>query len=220
MPRVKNKPKYNKGETKMKKRRIVTVSFLLIAVLMMGIAFAALTDNLFIKGEAYLKTDIAQPAFDAKVHFVQESADGALKTERVSGTGTSSVSGVEEKAEVGTTDNDSATFHVYSLGQKDEYVIFSFVIANESDQYDAYITLDANSATANSDLLKVEYSIDNATWNATTDVSAYETICPKATDAGFGYKTVYVKVTLIKAPTDSFTAAISVDLTASTESIN
>ena len=43
----------------MKNRRIAIVSFLLIAVLVMGIGFASLTDNLFIKGEAQFTDNIA-----------------------------------------------------------------------------------------------------------------------------------------------------------------
>ena len=57
----------------MKKRRIAIVSFLMLAVLVMGIGFAALTDNLFIKGEANLETTVAQPIFDSKVYFVENN---------------------------------------------------------------------------------------------------------------------------------------------------
>ena len=53
----------------MKNRRITLAAFLLIAVLVMGIGFAAVTDNLEINGEASANTTEATKDFDADVYF-------------------------------------------------------------------------------------------------------------------------------------------------------
>ena len=200
----------------MKNRRTVIVSFLLVAVLMMGIAYAALTDNLFIKGEASLNTTVAQPLFDSKVSFVSASDDNSLKSGLVSTTGTVAVPEGEktEGVVIGSTDTDSATFYLYSLGQKDDYAIFSFVIRNLSDQYDALISLDAhNPSTTNEDMFKIEYSVDQANWvEADPAEPAPTTLCETE-----DYAIVYVRVTLLLTPQENTTAAFNVNLTATSQ---
>lgn len=194
----------------MKNRRIVIVSFLLVAVLVMGVAYAALTDNLFIKGEANLKTDVAQTEFNTDVYFVEQSGDGTLKTRLVQTTGTSAVpEGETEGVQIGQTDPDSATFHIFSLGKANDYAVFSFVIANDSEEYDAVISLDATyPTTTNSTLFSIEYSVDNVSW-----VDAEDTAPTTTCEAG-GYTVVYVKVTLLGTPDTNTSVAFNVNLTA------
>ncbi len=178
----------------MKKRRIAIASFLLIAVLVMGIGFAALTDNLFIKGEATLATTSAQTDFDEDVYFI-----GAVK-HASTGTNTS-----VDTASVGTTDPDSATFYVKSLGKKDEKVTFKFTIQNDSTEFDAKITLDTGfPTTTDATNFDISYSIEE-------DVveNEGEIICK----AG-GTVDVYVTVILLNTPSENMTAAFNVNLTA------
>ena len=194
----------------MKNRRIVIVSFLLVAVLVMGVAYAALTDNLFIKGEANLKTDVAQTEFNTDVYFVPQCSDGTHKTTILSTTGASIIpEGETEGVQIGQTDPDSATFHIFSLGKANDFAVFSFVIANDSEEYDAIISLDATyPTTTNSALFDIEYSVDNATWFG-ADAGAPTTTC----EAG-GYTVVYVKVTLLGTPDTNTSVAFNVNLTA------
>ena len=194
----------------MKNRRIVIVSFLLVAVLVMGVAYAALTDNLFIKGEANLKTDVAQTEFDADVFFVAQK-DETLKSGLVSTTGTSAIpEGKTEGVVIGTTDPDSATFYLYSLGKQNDVAVFSFVIKNESTEYDAVISLDANNpTTTNASMFKIEYSVDKTTW-----VEANPQTSPEVTCASGSYAAVYVRVTLTATPDQNTSAAFNVNLTA------
>ncbi len=200
----------------MKNRRIVIVSFLLIAVLMMGIAYAALTDNLFIKGEASLKTDVAQVEFDADVYFVSQCADSTHRSEKIAGNGTSSIpEGKSESVVLGQSDPDSATFYVYSLGKADDYVVFSFVIQNDSTEYDAIISLDANNpSTTAPELFTIEYSVDNVDWVEANPGTSPETTCAAGENA-----VVYVKVTLNGTPDQNTTAAFNVNLTATSSPV-
>lgn len=185
----------------MKNRRTVIASFLLIAVLVMGIGYAALTDNLFIKGEATLATTSAQTNFDHDVYFsavaVVDSQGGNKDT-------------TPDSVVIGSTDPDSATFYVKSLGNKDEYVVFSFKIKNDSTEFDALITLDAhNPSTTNTTIFKIEYSVNNSTWVEADPLTSPETTC-----AAGGEQVVYVRITLLATPSENTSAAFNVNLTA------
>ena len=179
----------------MKNRRTILVTFLILAALVMGAAYAALTDNLFIKGEATLATTSAQTNFDEDVYFTTAAV--------ASTTGTNTATA--DSAVIGQTDKDSATFYVKSLGQADEKVTFSFVIKNTSTEFDAEVSLDTGyPTTTNTTLFTITYSIVN-------DGTVNE---GPITVAAGGTATVYVTVLLKASPTENSTAAFNVNLTA------
>ena len=185
----------------MKQRRLVIVSFLLVAVLVMGVAYAALSDNLFIKGEASVATTGAQKEFDADVYFKTASV--------VSTTGsnpTNAEAGEIDGIAVGQSDNDSATFKIYSLAKQGETITFSVTIENVSTEFDAIVTLDTGYPTATNDKFEIEYSTD-ATFP--TDPVAQTITCYAGQTA-----IVYVRVTLIASPEVNLTSAFNVNLTA------
>lgn len=185
----------------MKNRRIAIFAFLLVASLVMGIAYAALTDNLFIKGEATLATTAAQTTFDGDVYF---SNAAVLST-----TGTS---GVADTATIGATDNDSATFAIKSLGNKGESVTFAFTITNESPEFDAEISLDATfPSTTDATNFSITYSIEEGVTNVGP------VTCPKNNGTSNGTCVVYVTVTLLNTPQTNLTAAFNVNLTATSK---
>ncbi len=177
----------------MKKRRIVIASFLFLAVLVMSIGFAALTDNLFIKGEATLATTSAQSNFDDDVFFTEVS--------KVESTGSNTG---EDTVAIGQTDNDSATFKIMTLGNKDEYVTFKFTIRNNSEEFDAIISLDSGfPTTTDSTHFAITYSIEANVSNEG----------PITCDSGDTVD-VYVTVRLLSSPAENQTAAFNVNLTA------
>ena len=53
----------------MKNRKTIIVAFLLVAALCIGIGYAALTDELSVKGVANVESAAAQSAFDVDVYF-------------------------------------------------------------------------------------------------------------------------------------------------------
>ena len=181
----------------MKNRRTVIASFLLIAVLVMGIGYAALTDNLFIKGEATLSTTSAQKNFDDHVYF--------SAVDEVDCTGKNATA-TPDSVVIGATDKDSATFYVKSLGNKGEHVIFSFVIQNDSTEFDAVISLDTGyPTTTDKTNFDITYYAKDAEGNPVTGA---------VTCAAGGQVTVYVKVVLKNTPSENMTAAFNVNLTA------
>ena len=178
----------------MKQRRTVVVAFLLLAVLVMGIGYANLTDNLFMKGEAALATTAARDTFDQNVFF------SAVSVNSTTGSNTSTPDSVV----IGSTDPDSATFYVKSLGKKDEMVQFKFTIKNESTEFDAVISLDENyPSTTDATNFTITYS---------TSPSAVNT--GNITCAAGGTVDVYVTVLLKNSPTANLSAAFNVNLTA------
>lgn len=181
----------------MKTRRIAIASFLLVAVLIMGVAFAALTDNLFIKGEASLATTSAQINFDEDVFFV----DADVK----STTGT--VTGTQDTVSIGQTDNDSATFYVKTLGNAGENVTFWFDIKNTSTEFDAVVSLDQGyPSTTAPTMFSITYTVEDGVVNeGPITVAAGQT------------ERVYVTVTLLASPQTNQTAAFNVNLTATSQ---
>ena len=165
----------------------------------MGIGFAALTDNLFIKGEATLATTSAQTDFDADVYF--------NAAEVVAGTGGTNTA-TPDSAVVGSTDKDSATFYVKSLGKKDETVTFKFTIQNDSTEFDAKITLDTGYPTTTDDAnFYITYSIE-----AGVAENEGEIICKASNTVD-----VYVTVKLLNTPSENMSAAFNVNLTATSQ---
>ena len=179
----------------MKKRRIVIISFVLVAVLAMSIGYAALTDNLFIKGEATLATTSAQQNFDEDVYFI--AAD-------VKSTNGSNKDATPDSAVIGATDKDSATFYVKSLGNKDEVVQFVFTIENVSEEFDAKISLDTG----------YPQTTDSTNFTITYSTDPDSTVTDEITCAAGGTVQVYVTVVLNNSPSENMSAAFNVNLTA------
>lgn len=178
----------------MKNRRIAIASFLLIAVLVMGIGFAAVADNLNIGGSARANSSQTATVFDEKVYF--SAAD------KVAGTGT--ITPDEDSIEITGTQKDDITFRVYSLALIDQYTKFKITIKNESEQYDAIITLDDGQPTGTIDnKIKIEYSTKS------DSVDTDEIVCPAE-----GTVDVYVTVTLLCSPDEELDATFTANLTA------
>ena len=173
----------------MKNRRTAIIAFLLCACLAIGAGYAALTDNLFIKGEATLATTEAQKLFDEDVYFTQAIVED----------GTGGTSGSADTIAVGQTDNDSVTFNIKSLALKDESVSFLITIHNAGTcGYDAEIAIDDGQPTnTNTKFFKIEYTTPNGT-----------------TVLQGGDLVVKVTVTLLDNPAENTTAGFTVNLTA------
>lgn len=177
----------------MKNRRITLAAFLLVAVLVMGIGFAAVADNLNIGGSARANSSQTATVFDEKVYF-----DDAVK---LAGTGTS---GEADTIEITGTQKDDITFRVYSLSLIDQYTQFKITIKNESEQYDAVITLDDGQPTGTIDgKIKIEYSTKS------DSIDSGEITCPSG-----GTVDVYVTVTLLCSPDAELDATFTCNLTA------
>ena len=104
----------------MKNRRRTITAFILIACLVMGLGYAALTDVLDITGTAEITAGNAQAGFDEDIYFV--SAEALQHTSAAK----------PDKAEI-LSDNDNAYFYSYNLATAGDTASFKFVIKNDSD---------------------------------------------------------------------------------------
>ena len=100
----------------MKQRKTVIVAFLLAAVLLLGVGYAALTDTLTIDGSAGVSYDDASEAFDEDIYF----------SKVISGTGCT--------AEI-NADPDTGTITVTdgALKEVGDEVIATYTIKSDSD---------------------------------------------------------------------------------------
>ena len=185
----------------MKKRRIAIASFLMLAVLVMGIGFAAVADTLFITGAVRANSDATSAVFDQKVYFSAAvknagngSAAGAVDTIEITGT------------EVGAV-NDTVDFRVNTLALINQYTQFKITIKNESDQYDAKVELIEGQPTGNvENVVKIEYS------TLPDSINGSAIVCP----AG-GTVDVYVTVTLLCSPDADLESSFTCNLKATSQ---
>lgn len=121
----------------MKNRKTVVVAFLLVAVMLLGVGYAALTDTLRIDGNAVLSHDSANKAFDDLVYF-----DPNTK-----------VCADDDSIEISTS-KDVATIKVNSLSLNGDTATFELKIMNDHDTA-VYVlpTIDDKSALYDPDLI-------------------------------------------------------------------
>lgn len=169
----------------MKNRKFIVVAFLLVAVMLLGVGYAALTDTLTIIGNAHIDVDTANKTFDEKVYFSASAASSST------GTGT--------EADVASHTADDATFTANRLATVGQQSVFTFTITNDSN-VDAVISVnpsklsgDGNPSNSNSDKFTVEYSYPDgmtiAKNGGTIDVVVTVTVrepVTSATSATFG----------------------------------
>ena len=106
----------------MKNRKFVVAAFLLVAVMLLGVGYAALTDVLDITGSADVNQSAAEEAFNEDIYFSAAVANEAGNT-----------------ASVNSDNNDKASFTANTLKGKDDYATFTYTITNDGD-VDAMVT--------------------------------------------------------------------------------
>lgn len=113
----------------MKNRKRIVVAFLLVAVMLMSVGYAALTDVLDITGSADVNRSAAEDAYNADIYFTAAVANQTGNT-----------------ASVNADNNDKASFTANTLKGKDDTATFTFTITNEGD-LDASVTPSISSNT-------------------------------------------------------------------------
>ena len=170
----------------MKNRKTIIVAFMLIAVLLLGVGYAALTDQLTIIGNAHIDMGAAGSNFDQKVYFSDAQA--------VSSTGTGTT------ADAVSFNADDATFTANKLAKLGDKSVFNFTITNDSNVAvditvaDTKLSGAENPSNSNTGKFKVTYefkdSISQITANGGTIqvIVTVEVIAPitDATSATFG----------------------------------
>ena len=174
----------------MKNRKFVVVAFLVLAAMLLGVGYAALTDTLTIIGNAHIDIDVANKTFDERIYFSASEATSST------GTGTT--------ADVVSHTADDATFTANKLATVGEKSVFTFTIKNDSN-VDAVISVNTtklsgaeNPSNSNTDKFTVEYAYPDG-MNVTKNG---------------GEITVVVTVTVKEPVTTATSATFGIELTA------
>lgn len=176
----------------MKNRKRIVVLFLLVAIMLIGVGYAALTDTLTIIGNAHIDLGQAENNYDEKVYF--------SAAEATSSTGTGSTN------DAVSFNADDATYTANKLATKDEKSVFTFTITNESN-------VDVNITIAPTKLSGVENPSNS---NPSIFAVTYEYPQGQTIDANGGTITVIVTVEVIAPVTTATSATFGIELTATT----
>ena len=118
----------------MRNRKVIVTAFLLVAVMLLGVGYAAVSDTLNFGGDATISGDQAQHEFDVDVKITHVSEDMADWKAY-------SAAGAEINREndlvvdiMGSGDNeqDVVDFQIFCLSDKDDAQVIWFKVANES----------------------------------------------------------------------------------------
>ena len=171
----------------MKNRKTVVVAFLLVAVMLLGVGYAALTDTLDITGSADVNISDLEKEFEDDIYFSSAIALGDNTT---------------NTASVNADNNDKASFSAKELVKKDDKAEFVFTIKNDS-AHTVSVTPKLNATLGNTN---TEYFSIVSDWDGST-----KTIAPQSE---ITYK---VTVTLIKDPTSAVSGSFLIELVATAD---
>lgn len=185
----------------MKNRKVIVTAFLVLAIMLLGVGYAAVSDVLQFSGNATLSDGQVQHEFDVDVKITAVSEDGSTWIDY-------NPSGAEiERANdlvvgitgVGDDEQDIATFQIYNLTDAGEAEVIWFKVENDSI-HDADLTGTTITETGLGDHFDSEYTIYK------TDGVTETTVLPGRTDAGAGSVLVKLVITLKSTPSESYVA--------------
>ncbi len=180
----------------MKNRKIVLVAFMLIAVMLLGIGFAELTDTLSINGT--LETDITQSqnAFDDGLYI---SATSIVTDD----TGNKAASQINEG-------RDEATITAHHFTTEGQTVVVKYTIKNDCTDFTATVTPAVANASVTVENGEEHDPIFSVSWswsNTETDIAA-KTLAPGES------QDFWVKITLDVAPDAVHSATFAISFNA------
>ena len=126
----------------MKNRRIAVISIVLVAVLCLGVGYAALTDDMSVTGNLSINKDAANEDFDMDVHFdpgtaatiTKESSDGTTDVSTVTATVTTAENG-------DVNDLLKITIPAGVLNFKGDKLTVKATVVNNSTEFDATVKM-------------------------------------------------------------------------------
>ncbi len=185
----------------MKNRKFVVAAFLLVAAMLLGVGYAALTDELAINGNLGADISIAEAEFDGDVYFGQ-----AVIMQDDTG----------HKANVTyENENDTANITCTAFTTEGNTVKVLLPIYNEHVEFDAKVTPDVTNITIDNGDADHD-PVFSATWewsNASGDalgLHGAKTISKKTGDTS-GVEYVLVTITLNETPTETHSATFTVN---------
>ena len=133
------------------KNRKGLIAFLVLAVMLLGVGYAALTDTLDITGSADVNQSAAEEAFNEDIYFSAAVANEEGNT-----------------ASINADNNDKASFTAKTLKGKGDTVTFTFTIKNDGDVA-ATVTPKLNATLGNTN---PEYFSLTSDWDGATKTLA------------------------------------------------
>ena len=133
------------------KNRKSLIAIMVLAVMLLGIGYAALTDTLDSTGSADVNQSAAEEAFNEDIYFSAAVANEDGNT-----------------ASVNADNNDKASFTAKTLKGKGDKVTFTFTIKNDGD-VDATVTPKLNASLGNTN---PEYFAISSDWAGEAKVLA------------------------------------------------
>ena len=171
----------------MKNRKVVVIAFLVIAAMMLGIGYAALTDTLDITGSADVNVSDLEKEFEDDIYFSSAIAKGE---------------GTSNTASVNADNNDKASFSAKSLVKKGDKAEFVFTIENKS-AHTVSVTPKLNATLGNTN---TEYFSIESDWDGST-----KEIAPNSNI------TYTLTVELLKDPTEAVSGSFLIELVATAD---
>ena len=124
----------------MKNRKRIVVAFMLVAVLLLGVGYAAVTTVLDIQGSVNVSATAAENEFNEDIYF-----EGVVKDSEVVQT-IAAGDGLGYTANINTNNNDKAQFTVTGIEKTGQSVAITYRIKNDSS-FNATVTLKSKSNT-------------------------------------------------------------------------
>ena len=189
----------------MKNRKRIVVAFLLCAMLLISVGFAAVTNVLDIQGSATVSATVAEEEFNEDIYFT--GVVSPVDQDIVGNYGDSGVTKYGYTANINTNNNDKAQFTVNSLANKNDSVTITYQIANDS-QHTATVSLKT--------ITNTNGTTQGASGTGDFDFDFYfGTSGTKTVDIEAGQKaTVSVTVKLLNQLTSASSASFVIELSA------
>ena len=187
----------------MKNRKTVVVAFLLIAVMLMGVGYAALTDVLTLEGILGADVSLATKEFDADIYFSNDTVDVAK------------LAAVSYESDADGNMRDTAIIEATGFQQQGDTVKVTLTIKNDSTEFGALVTPSVtSSALAVTPGTEGHEPVFTVTWEWDEDDGKNDA---KTIPAGES-KNIIVTITLLETPTEHHSATF--ELTFDAESVD
>ena len=194
----------------MKNRKVIVTAFLLIAVMIVGVGYAAVSDTLNFGGDATVSDSQAQHQFDLDVRITAVSEDNvtwvdyAADTTEINRADDLIVNIID-----GAGDNvqDSVDFQVFNLADAGDTEVIWFKVENES----------AHAPTLTESDITEQGTGDHFTANYeifSTDGVTKTTVLPAKSGSTNGAVLVKLTITLNSTPSDAYQADFSFSIRA------
>jgi hypothetical protein len=188
----------------MKNRKVIVTAFLLVAVMLLGVGYAALSDVLDVNGRGEVSEINADKKFDTSVYFlgIRHEDDGKIETTHTDKYG--------NVAYIDTADNDIVHFSANNLAGQGDTAEFTFVVTNVGD-LDAVLKVSGLENT-NPTYFDIAYKVNGV---AVDNIEVGTTVL--GTVVAGGTLDITVVVTVLKTPTATQTFNCNLEITATAD---